>query len=224
MTISLLFKRLFDIISSGIGLIISIPFLVLVAIAIKFESPGPVFYRGERVGRKKKVFRIFKFRTMVQNADKIGGTSTSANDSRLTKVGKMIRSLKLDEFTQLINVFLVDMSIVGPRPQVKWAVDLYSGEERLVLDLRPGITDWASLYFNNEEEIIAASGIKDPDEAYMKLIHPAKVKMQLAYFHHHNLLIDLEIIFATLLTLIITRFGSKAIIIPKQIRKIAEKS
>lgn len=217
-------KRVFDIFFSAVGLLILSPFFSILTLAIKIESSGPVFYRGERVGRKGMIFKIFKFRTMVQDAEKIGGTSTSANDSRLTKVGKMIRSLKLDEFTQLINVFLGDMSIVGPRPQVKWAVDLYSGEDRLILNLRPGITDWASLYFNNEEDLIEKSGIKDPDEAYMKLIHPAKVKMQLEYYHHNNLFIDLKIIFATLLTLIITRFGCNAIIIPKQIRKIAENS
>jgi len=191
-------KRLFDFIFSGLGLILLSPVFFFLAAAIKFESPGPVFYRGVRVGRYGRLFKIFKFRSMVVNAEKMGASTTSTNDFRVTKVGKFIRKYKLDEYSQLINVFLGDMSIVGPRPQLQWAVDTYTEEEKKVLELRPGITDWASVKFYNEGEIIAQSGIADADEAYMKLIHPEKMRLQLEYYYCNSLWIDLKIIGATL--------------------------
>jgi lipopolysaccharide/colanic/teichoic acid biosynthesis glycosyltransferase len=215
-------KRIFDIFFSIIGLCFIGPIIVILAIAIKADSPGPIFYRGERVGRKGRLFRILKFRTMHINAEKLGGTTTSKSDPRITCIGRLIRKFKLDEFPQLINILRGEMSIVGPRPQVKWAVDLFSEEERLILNLRPGITDWASLLFHNEEEIISRSGISDPDQAYMKLIHPVKTKLQLHYYFNHNLVIDLRIIFSTLLTLMSTRLGGKPFGIPQEIKKIAE--
>jgi len=191
-------KRAFDLIFSGIGLIILSPVFLILAVAIKWESPGPVFYRGVRVGRHGEPFRIYKFRSMVSNAEKMGGSSTSENDARVTHVGRCIRRYKLDEYSQLINVFLGDMSLVGPRPQVQWAVDTYTPEQRKVLELRPGITDWASIKFHNEGEIIARSGIADADEAYMQLIHPEKMRLQLEYHDRHNIWIDLKIIAATI--------------------------
>jgi lipopolysaccharide/colanic/teichoic acid biosynthesis glycosyltransferase len=190
-------KRAVDLVLSGIGLIILSPVFLFLAVAIKWESPGPVFYRGVRVGRHGKPFRIYKFRSMVSNAETMGASSTSENDARVTRIGRFIRRYKLDEFSQLINVFLGDMSLVGPRPQVQWAVDTYTPEQRRVLELRPGITDWASIKFHNEGEIIARSGIADADEAYMRLIHPEKMRLQLEYHRRRNLWIDFKIIAAT---------------------------
>jgi len=181
------------------------PVFILVAIAIKCDSPGPVFYRGFRVGRDGRTFRIYKFRSMHVNAEKTGGTTTAEGDKRVTRVGHFIRKYKLDEVSQLVNVLVGDMSVVGPRPQVRWAVDTFTEEERKVLALRPGITDWASIKFHNEGEIIEQSGIGDPDEAYMKLIHPEKMRLQLLYLKEHNFLVDMSIIFQTISTLLHNR-------------------
>jgi lipopolysaccharide/colanic/teichoic acid biosynthesis glycosyltransferase len=183
-------------------LIVLAPVFLAIAILIKLEDRGPVFYRGARVGRFGVPFKIFKFRSMVLNADELGGASTSDRDSRITKVGRLIRRFKLDEFSQLINVFVGDMSFVGPRPQVQWAVDAYSDEEKKILQLRPGITDWASIKFHNEGEILERSGIADPDEAYLKLIHPEKMRLQLVYLYDHSFWIDMKIIFRTIATLL----------------------
>lgn len=208
-------KRPFDLIFSLSGLFLLSPIFILLAIAIKLESKGPVFYRGLRVGRLGKPFRIYKFRSMVQNAEKLGASSTNAGDMRITRCGKFIRRFKLDEFSQLINVLIGDMSIVGPRPEVQKFVDLYTQEEKTILTLRPGITDWASIKYHNEPEIIAASGIKDADEAYAKLIRPGKLKLQLKYLHERCIVVDIKIIFSTLLTLVSTRLGGKPIGVPE---------
>ncbi|MCL6590487.1 MAG: sugar transferase [Firmicutes bacterium] len=191
-------KRLFDIVVSIIGLIILSPVFLVIAIMIKLDSNGPVFYRGERAGRNGKIFRIYKFRSMVVDAEKAGGSSTSDGDPRVTRVGAKIRKYKLDELPQLINVLLGDMSLVGPRPQVKWAVEQYNEAEKKLLALRPGITDWASIKFRNEGEIIAKSGIADPDEAYLKLIHPEKMRLELKYLEERSFWVDLKIIFQTI--------------------------
>lgn len=202
-------KRTFDFIFSSFALIVLSPIFVILAIAIKLESSGPVFYRGVRVGRYGTPFKIFKFRSMVVDAEKRGAASTRDGDARITSIGKIIRKFKLDEFSQLINVFRGDMSIVGPRPQVQWAVDTFTKEQQKVLELRPGITDWASIKFHNEGELIERSGIADSDEAYMLLIHPEKMRLQLEYFNNNNLLIDLKIIWATMTKLISTRMASQ---------------
>lgn len=191
-------KRAFDLAVSLAGLLALSPVFCALAVAIKLESRGPVFYRGERVGRKGRTFRIFKFRSMVTGADKLGSSTTSGSDSRVTRVGRIIRKYKLDEFSQLINVLKGDMSLVGPRPQVRWAVDLFSEEEKKVLTLRPGITDWASVRFRYEDGIIERSGIADPDEAYLKLIHPEKMRLQLKYLKERSFMTDLDIIIRTL--------------------------
>lgn len=198
-------KRLFDFSSALLGLIFLSPLFVFVALAIRIESPGPVFYRGERVGKEGELFRIYKFRSMIVDAESKGASSTSDGDERVTQTGRFIRKYKLDEFSQLINVLVGDMSLVGPRPQVKWAVDTYSFEERKVLALRPGITDWASIKFHNEGEILKASGIEDSDEAYMKIIHPEKMRLQLKYLQEQSLWVDITIICETVRTLFITR-------------------
>ncbi len=208
-------KRLFDLIFSAIGLIFISPVFLALAVAIKLDSPGPVFYRGVRVGRYGKPFRIFKFRSMVPNADKIGADSTSGSDMRVTKIGHIIRKFKFDEFSQLINVFLGDMSIVGPRPEVQKFVDMYTEEEKAILTLRPGITDWSSIKFHNEGDIIEASGIKDADEAYALLIRPTKLRLQLKYVREHNLWVDIKIIVCTILTLFSTRTGGGVVGVPE---------
>jgi len=207
-------KRGFDILFSSLGLILSSPVFLIFAVAIKLDSRGPVFYRGRRVGRYGKMFRIYKFRSMVHNAERLGAASTSSADARVTGVGRWIRKFKLDELSQLINVFLGDMSIVGPRPEVQKFVDLYSEEEKRILSLRPGITDWASIKFHNEGEIIESSGIADADEAYARLIRPEKLRLQIKYVRERNLWIDVKIIISTILTIFSTRSGGKPVGVP----------
>ncbi|MCY3022085.1 MAG: sugar transferase [Planctomycetota bacterium] len=198
-------KRLFDVLVSGMALLLlSLLFLGL-ALLIKLTSKGPVFYRGERIGLGGRLFRIFKFRSMVVEAEQAGGPSTSGTDPRVTRIGHIIRKFKLDELSQLINVFLGDMSLVGPRPEVKHYVDMYTEEEKAILTVRPGITDWSSIKFHNEGEIIASSGLADPEEAYMKLIRPEKLQLQLKYVREHSFVGDIGIILVTLLTLMKSR-------------------
>jgi lipopolysaccharide/colanic/teichoic acid biosynthesis glycosyltransferase len=207
-------KRLFDILFSFIGLVILCPFFLLLAAAIKLETAGPVFYRGVRVGLAGRPFRIFKFRSMVQDAERKGASSTSTQDMRVTRMGRLIRKFKFDEFSQLINVLVGDMSIVGPRPEVQKFVDLYTEQEKAILTVRPGITDWSSIRFHNEGEIIEASGIADADEAYAKLIRPDKLRLQLKYVRERNLWTDIKIIVSTILTLFTTRMGGKPVGVP----------
>jgi len=194
------FKRLFDLFFSALGLIVLSPVLFFIALRIKLESPGPALYQGTRVGMHGKLFKMNKFRTMVINADKIGGSSTPEDDPRITKVGRFLRRYKLDELPQLINVFKGEMSFVGPRPQVKWAVDLYSEEERQVLTVRPGITDYASVRFPNEGEIL--KGSTDPDKDYMEKIHPEKMRLSLEYVRTRSMWVDLKVIAQTLAAIV----------------------
>ena len=189
-------KRVFDLVLASLGLLALSPCLVAVGVAIKLSSPGPIFYRGERAGLHGGLFRIFKFRTMIVDAERKGPSSTCEDDPRITSVGSFLRRHKLDELPQLINVVRGDLSLVGPRPQFKWAVDLYNGEERRLLTVRPGITDYASIRFRNESEIL--KGSTDPDQDYMEKIHPEKVRLGLEYVRRHSLWIDLRLILATL--------------------------
>lgn len=190
-------KRLFDVVVGGVALCVSSPVLLGLAAAIKLEDGGPIFYRGERIGRRGQPFRIYKFRSMVVDAEKLGADSTSADDARVTRVGRCIRRFKFDELAQFINVVLGDMSIVGPRPEVKKFVDLYTEEEKQILELRPGITDWASIWNHDEGAAIAASGIVDADEAYARVIRPTKLRLQLKYANERSLLTDVRIILRT---------------------------
>jgi lipopolysaccharide/colanic/teichoic acid biosynthesis glycosyltransferase len=197
-------KRALDLTLSGLALgALAVP-LTAVAIAIKVDTPGPVFYRGPRIGRGGRAFKIFKFRSMRVDASK-GPTSTSENDPRITPVGRFLRRYKLDELPQLINVVKGEMSLVGPRPEVARFVDLYTEEEKAILSIRPGLTDWASIRFHNEGEIIAASGISDPDDAYAQLIRPEKLRLQLRYLRERTSAVDIRIIATTLGTLLRTR-------------------
>ena len=197
-------SRALDLAVSGVALaVLALPFAAI-GTAIKLDSAGPIFYRGLRVGRFGVPFRLFKFRSMVVH-DGAGPTTTNEGDPRITRVGAALRRYKLDELPQLINVFLGDMSLVGPRPQVQWCVDTFTDEERQVLSVRPGITDWASIRFHNEGEIIAASGMSDPDAAYLELIHPEKTRLQLQYVRERSLFVDFRILLDTLNTLVRTR-------------------
>jgi len=193
-------KRAFDFVSSLIGLILVSPILLTIAILIKREDGGSVFYRGVRVGRFGKLFGIFKFRTMVLNAEKLGGASTADDDPRITRAGKFIRKFKLDELPQLINVLKGEMSIVGPRPEVQMYVDMFTEEEKAILSVRPGITDWASIWNPDEGAILAGS--PDPEKAYMEKIRPEKIRLQLKYVRERSLWNDLKIIAQTLITIV----------------------
>ena len=195
MTLYPLAKRAFDAAVAAIGLVVLSPVLAAISIAIKAGSPGPLVYRGKRVGLNGDTFEMLKFRTMVVDADKIGGSSTPEDDPRVTPIGKKLRRYKLDELPQLINVLKGDMSFVGPRPQVQWAVDLYTPEEREILKVRPGITDEASLRFSNEAEIL--KGSKDPDKDYIEKIHPEKMRLSLEYVRNRSFSGDLSIIART---------------------------
>ena len=188
-------KRTFDVAAATAGLIILSPVIAAIAIAIKAGSKGPLLYRGTRVGMNDEPFHMLKFRTMVVDADKIGGSSTPEDDPRVTPIGKTLRKYKLDELPQLLNVLKGDMSFVGPRPQVQWAVDLYTPEEREILKVRPGITDEASLKFSNEAEIL--KGSKDPDKDYIEKIHPEKMRLSLEYVRNRSFSGDLSIIART---------------------------
>jgi len=193
-------KRLFDIVFSLLGLMLTTPILLILAILIKREDGGPVFYRGVRVGRHGKLFRIFKFRTMVVNAEKIGGSSTADDDPRITKIGKFIRKYKLDELPQLINVLKGEMSFVGPRHEVQHYVNMYTNEEKAILNVKPGITDWASMWNSDEGAILAGS--TDAEKTYMEKIRPEKIRLQLKYVRKRSFFVDLKIIFQTLFKLV----------------------
>ncbi len=196
-------KRMMDMILAFSGLLVFSPLMIVVAFLIKKEDGGPVFYRGLRIGKDGKPFRMYKFRTMVVNADKIGGPSTADDDPRITGIGKFLRKYKLDEIPQLINVLKGEMSIVGPRPEVPYYVNMFTEEEKKILSVRPGITDWASLWNPDEGAILAGS--EDPEKTYMEKIRPTKIRLQLKYVEERCLLVDIKIIFLTLWTVITKR-------------------
>lgn len=193
-------KRAFDVIVSGSAIVGLSPLLAIIAIAVKLTSRGPILYSGVRVGRNGRVFDMLKFRTMVVDADTIGGSSTPDDDPRITGIGRILRRFKLDELPQLLNVVRGQMSIVGPRPQVEWAVSLYTDDERALLSVRPGITDYASILFANEAELLRGS--RDPDRDYLERIAPQKIGLGLEYVRGQSLLLDLRIVAATLCRLL----------------------
>lgn len=188
-------KRSFDILAAAAGLAVLFPVLAAIAVLIKAGSTGPVFYRGVRSGLGGKSFKIFKFRTMVVDAEKIGGASTADGDARVTRIGKRLRKYKLDELPQLFNVLLGDMSLVGPRPEVPMYTDLYTSAEKKILGVRPGITDFATLWNPDEGALLA--GEPDPEKAYLEKIRPTKIKLQLEYVDKASFFTDLKIILAT---------------------------
>lgn len=188
-------KRLFDILASGLGLLCLSPLFAILAIWIKADSRGPVFYRQVRVGRGNRDFRIFKFRSMRPDSDKGRLITVGGHDPRVTRSGYYIRKYKLDELPQLINVFIGDMSLVGPRPEVRRYVNMYSPEQMRVLDVRPGITSLASIRYRNENEILAASA--DPDRTYIEKVMPDKLAIDLEYVADASLINDIRLIFST---------------------------
>jgi len=193
-------KRIFDFLVSLFGLIIFSPLFLIIAVLIKLDSEGPVFYRGERVGKDGKPFKIFKFRTMVKDAEKLGGPSTSADDPRLTKLGKVLRKYKVDELPQLINVLKGEMSLVGPRPEVPSEVETYNEEtKKIILSVKPGMTDLATLANLHEEEIL--KGSEDPHQTYRKLLKPQKLKLAVEYVKKRSFWLDLVIILKTIKSL-----------------------
>ena len=200
-------KRSFDSVASFLGLLILSPLLLGIAWAIRREDGGPVFYRGERVGRHGRIFRMFKFRSMVVDAERRGASSTTAGDPRVTRIGAFLRKRKLDELPQLLNVLVGDMSLVGPRPEVKKFTDMYTNEEKAILSVRPGITDWASIWNCDEATVLA--GAEDPDQTYLELIRPKKIALQLKYVRERSFAADMRILWLTLLAII--RPGSQAV-------------
>jgi len=188
-------KRAFDIVASGMGLILLSPLFLILAVWIKIDSKGPVFYRQVRVGCGNRDFRLFKFRSMRPNSDKFGLITVGGHDPRVTRSGYYIRKYKLDELPQLINVFIGDMSLVGPRPEVRKYVDMYTPEQMQVLSVRPGITSLASIRYRNENDILAAAA--DPDRVYIEQVLPDKLAIDLEYVEHANLWNDIKLIFTT---------------------------
>lgn len=194
-------KRTFDVVASGLGLIVLTPLFVVLAIWIKADSRGPVFYRQVRVGRHNRDFRLYKFRSMRPDSDKKGLITVGGHDPRVTRSGYYIRKYKLDELPQLINVFLGDMSLVGPRPEVRKYVDMYTPEQMRVLDVRPGITSLASIRYRNENDILAKAS--DPDRAYVTQVMPDKIAIDLEYVPKASLLTDIRLIFMTFKEIIV---------------------
>lgn len=188
-------KRIFDIVASGLGLIALSPLFLILAVWIKMDSKGPVFYRQVRVGWHNKDFRIFKFRSMRLGSDKGSLVTIGGHDPRVTRSGYFIRKFKFDELPQLINVFVGDMSLVGPRPEVRHYVDYWTPEQMHVLDVRPGITDPASIKFRNENELMEKA--EDPEKYYIEVIMQEKIKLYLEYVEKHSFLYDIGLIFKT---------------------------
>jgi lipopolysaccharide/colanic/teichoic acid biosynthesis glycosyltransferase len=187
-------KRCLDVVLSVVAIVLLSPAIIIVAALVALTSPGPILYRGLRAGRNGRNFHILKFRTMVVDAEKIGGASTAVDDPRLTRVGRLLRKYKLDELPQFFNVLGGSMSLVGPRPQVLSYTDKYQGEERLILNMRPGITDLASLYFSDMDQVL---GTGDVDAKYAKEIEPVKNVLRLRYVKEASLLLDLRILIET---------------------------
>lgn len=187
--------RFFDIIFSIIGLVILSPIFIVLYLLIRIESKGGGFYSQERIGKNGKPFKLYKFRSMRIGSDKKGLITIGEKDNRITKTGFILRKYKLDELPQLWNVFIGDMSLVGPRPEVKKYTDLYTEEQKQVLQVRPGITDWASIKYVDENKILGEA--KDPDEAYVNLIMPNKIKLNMVYIQHQTLGEYFKIIFTT---------------------------
>ena len=196
----LIAKRVMDIAISAAALCVLWPVFLLIALAIVIDDPGPVFYRQVRVGRGGRPFRIFKFRTMVVDADKKGLSITVGRDSRITRVGAFLRKTKLDELAQLLNVLCGQMSFVGPRPEVPRYVELYTPYQRQVLLVRPGMTDYASIAYRNENDLLA--GADDPEKMYIETIMPDKIELNMKYLREISPLADLRLILKTVIAVI----------------------
>jgi len=195
--INQIIKRIFDFLVSLVGIIILSPIFIIVSIAIKIDSRGSILFLQKRVGKDGKEFNIYKFRTMVTDAEKLGKQITIGNDSRITKVGAFLRKFKIDELPQLFNVLLGDMSLVGPRPEVPKYVALYNDEQKKVLSIRPGITDMASLRYKDENDILGK--VDNPEEYYINVIMKDKLSLNLEYIEKSNVFFDIYLIVKTII-------------------------
>ena len=212
-------KRAIDVLVAAFGLLIMSPVLIVFGFAIWLQDFHSPLYVANRVGLHKKTFKMIKLRSMVFNADASGITSTSNSDRRITRIGMLIRKLKLDEVTQLVNVLLGDMSLVGPRPNVlKWGVELYTEEEMHLLSVRPGITDFSSIVFSDEGAILSA--VENPDLAYNQLIRPWKSRLSLAYIDHMSLKLDLKLVLITVLSIVFRQHALKLVV--QELRRLGE--
>ncbi|MEM7725446.1 MAG: sugar transferase [Cyanobacteria bacterium P01_A01_bin.45] len=194
-------KRIFDLLASLGGTLILSPIFMAIAIWVKLDSPGPIFFRQTRIGKTGKEFKIYKFRTMVVNAERLGAQITVGKDKRITRSGEFLRKYKLDELPQLFNVIQGDMSLVGPRPEVPKYVALYNPQQRQVLKVSPGITDLASLEFRNENELLSRA--RDPEATYIDEIMPRKLALNMQYISQANISFDIMIIFKTLWSVLV---------------------
>ena len=193
-------KRLFDIISSIVVVLLGFPFFITIAVVILIDRKGGVFYKQERIGRNKKPFYLLKFRTMRPGSDNLGQLTIGSKDNRITTIGYYLRKYKLDEFPQLINVIVGDMSIVGPRPEVVKYVNLYTEEQLNVLKVRPGLTDYASIIYFKENELLGNA--ENPEKVYIQEIMPQKLALNTKYIREKGMLTDLKIIFKTFLKIV----------------------
>jgi lipopolysaccharide/colanic/teichoic acid biosynthesis glycosyltransferase len=198
-------KRLFDIFLAGLGVVLLAPLLGAIAILVALDSRGPMLYRGIRTGRYGRPFRILKFRTMVPDAEKVGGGTTALGDRRITRVGHVLRRYKLDELPQLFNVLKGDMSLVGPRPELPRYTDRYRGEERLILSVRPGITDFSSIRFASLDEMV---GAQDADRVFETAVLPQKNQLRVRYVKEASFFVDVKILFLTAAKIIEKVLGS----------------
>jgi len=192
-------KRVFDILMATIGLILLSPLFLLVAVLIKLDSPGPIFFRQERIGKRFRSFLIYKFRTMVEHAAQIGTEITYGKDPRITRIGRLLRETKIDELPQIINVLKGEMSLVGPRPEIRQYVELFQRDYEEILKVRPGISDMASLKYSDEGSLLGNS--RNPREEYISRVLPDKIRLAREYIKHSSLVFDLRLIFKTLLKL-----------------------
>lgn len=208
-------KRLFDFVVSLIGLIVLSPVMAVIALCIVTDSKGGVFFRGERVGRYGKSFRIFKFRSMIPDCEGKGKWNVGDRDERITRVGHFLRKSKLDELPQLFNVLKGEMSLVGYRPELRFYVDMYTEEEMPILDLKPGITDWASMA--NFEQFKGFTASEDPDAFYLEQVRPLKLRLQLYYRYHHGFWRDIKCLLWTVFK-VLTRSQK----LPRDVQKIVD--
>lgn len=214
--------RIFDFVVSLIGIVILLPVFLFTALFIKCTSPGPITYSQKRVGYNGRLFSLYKFRSMVVNADRIGTSVTTGKDPRITKVGRILRKTKLDELPQLWNVLKGDMSFVGPRPDVQEIINNYTAEMKRILEVRPGITSNASLHLRNEEELLSLA--KEPDKAYEEIFAPAKVGLAMEHVHRKSFIFDLGILLKTLWILTVGRIcPTKEPLIVKEIKQAIER-
>ena len=203
-------KTIFDTFFSISALAVLLPLIVLISLVVKLTSPGDIFYKGTRAGKNNVNFKIYKFRTMIQDAEDVGGHSTALNDFRLTKIGRFLRKYKLEELAQFINVIKGEMSLVGPRPQVTYYTNQYKNEMKLILSVKPGLTDLASLYFLDMDEILGTANV---DDKYANEIEPIKNLLRLRYVKEQNFILDIRILLETAFSLLgcknITRLNIK---------------